>query len=80
MGAYRNKWFKLLKEQHIAEWQVMQHGQAITIKVPADGDYEKAKADFQHILTRLKLNVTEPKEWLKFILYNSKFWYQYIVE
>lgn len=80
MSSYRQHWIQALKNQQIPNWDIMEHGQAIVIKVPQGQNREALTKEFNDTITTLSSNVNEPKEWLKFILYNSTFWSQYILK
>jgi hypothetical protein len=80
MGSYKNNWIQVLKSQQVAGWAIGEHGQAVIIKVGVDKDFEAEKAALLNLIEKLETEVQEPKEWLKFIIYNGKSWSQHIIE
>ena len=80
MNSYRKDWIKLLKDQKTADWHVSTHGQAIVLKIGTDKDFDAIKATFPQLITDLSKEISTPKEWTKFILYNGKSSFQFIIE
>ena len=80
MSTYRRHWIEVLKSERIPNWDVMEHGQAIVIKVPEVENPETFNKEFEETIARLSSGDSNKKEWLKFILYNSKFWSQFILQ
>ncbi len=79
MSTYRNHWVEALKNQQQTAWNIDIHGQAIVINVPLDEDFAKIKEDFSKKLENIKTEISLPEEWLKFIIYNQKGRFEYII-
>jgi len=79
MSAYRKRWIEVLKDRQIPDWDIDVHGQAIVIKVPVNEDLETISKKAVAAVDALSSEVQIPGEWLKFIFYNEKIRFEYIL-
>ena len=79
MSAYRKRWIEVLKDQHIPDWDINVHGQAIVIKLPVSEDLETIRNQALTTINELSSKIQMPEEWLKFIFYNEKIRFEYIL-
>jgi hypothetical protein len=79
MSAYRKRWIEVLKARQIPGWDINIHGQAIVIKVPVNEDLEAINKKAGATINALRPEVALPEEWLKFIFYNEKIRFEYIL-
>ena len=79
MSAYRKRWIEVLKDRQVPDWDIDIHGQAIVIRLPVNEDVEAVKKQALTTIDQLTPEVQLPGEWLKFIFYNEKFRFEYII-
>lgn len=79
MSAYRKRWIEVLENRQIPDWNIDVHGRAIVIKVPVNDDLETISKQALANINSLSSEVEIQAEWLKFIFYNEKIRFEYIL-
>ena len=79
MNAYQEKWVELFQSTHIPNWQIKSSGDDIKIEVPAGVDLKIVCDNFPETVAAMSLDITVPKERLKFILHNGQANTEYIL-
>jgi hypothetical protein len=79
MNAYQEKWVQLFQDAHIPNWKIKAQGQDVEIFVPADIDLKIVRDNFPETVAAMSLDITIPKERLKFILHNGHANTEYIL-
>lgn len=79
MNAYQEKWVNLFQSAHIPNWQIKASGDDIKIEVPAGVDLKIVRDNFPETVAAMSLDITIPKERLKFILHNGHANTEYIL-
>ena len=72
MTAYQEKWIEMFKAAHIPEWRVQARQNDVEIFVPADTDLKVLRDNFPETVAAMALDITLPKERVKFIIHNGK--------
>lgn len=79
MNAYQEKWIDLFQGAHIPNWQIKASGNDIEIQVPPNIDLKIVRDNFPETVAAMSLDITVPKERLRFILYNGQTNTEYIL-
>ena len=79
MNAYQQKWIEMLKNAHIAGWKIEAQGDDIFVEMPHVTDLKLIRDNLPATLGAMALDITEPKERLKFIFHNGYENFEYLL-
>ncbi len=79
MNAYQEKWIEMFQGANIPNWKVKAQGEDVEIFVPADVDLKVVRDNFPETVAAMSLDITIPKERLKFVLHNGQNNTEYIL-
>jgi hypothetical protein len=79
MNAYQEKWIGLFQGARIPNWQVKANGDDVEIQVPADVDLKILRDNFPQTVAAMSLDITIPKERVRFVLHNGQASTEYIL-
>jgi len=72
MNAYQQKWIEVLQHANVPNWTINGHGDDILIHVPDNRPIKELADNLETVLAEISLDITLPKERLKFIIQNSR--------
>jgi hypothetical protein len=72
MNAYQQKWIEVLQHANVPGWDINAQGYDILIHVPENHSIEELANNLETVLAEISLDITLPKERLKFIIRNSR--------
>jgi len=67
MNYYQQKWIDMLNNAHLQGWKINPQGDDIFIEMPDITDLKLIRDNIPSTLAAMSLDITEPKERLKFI-------------
>lgn len=79
MNAYQEKWIGLFQSAQIPHWKIKASQHDIEIEVPGEVDLKILRDNFPETVAAMSLDITLPKERLKFILHNGRSNTEYIL-
>jgi hypothetical protein len=79
MSAYQEKWIEMLTNAHIRGWKIEPHDKDIFIEMPHVTDIKLIRDNIPATLGAMSLDITEPKERLKFIFHNGFEQFEYLL-
>ena len=71
MNAYQQKWIEVLQHANVPNWKISDQGNDILIRVPDSHNIKEFATNLETVLAEISLDITLPKERLKFIVRNS---------
>lgn len=72
MNAYQQKWIEVLQHANVPGWEINAQGSDILIHVPDSHGIKELANNIETVLAEISLDITLPKERLKFIIKNSR--------
>ena len=79
MNFYQQKWIDLLNSAHLQGWNIKPQGDDIFIEMPHVTDLKLIRDNIPSTLGAMSLDITEPKERLKFIFHNGNEQFEYLL-
>ena len=79
MNFYQQKWIDLLNNAHLQGWKIEPQGDDIFIEMPHITDIKLIRDNIPSTLAAMSLDITEPKERLKFIFHNGHEQFEYLL-
>jgi hypothetical protein len=79
MNAYQEKWIEMLTNAHIRGWKIEPRENDIFIEMPHVTDIKLIRDNIPSTLGAMSLDITEPKERLKFIFHNRFEQFEYLL-
>ncbi|WCT13810.1 hypothetical protein [Mucilaginibacter jinjuensis] len=71
MSAYQQKWIEVLQHANVPNWKISDQDNDILIHVPDNHSIKELADNLELVLAEVSLDITLPKERLKFIIRNS---------
>jgi hypothetical protein len=72
MSVYQQKWIEVLQHANVPGWEINAQGDDILILVPDNHSIKELANNLETVLAEISLDITLPKERLKFIIRNSR--------
>jgi hypothetical protein len=72
MNAYQQKWIEVLQHANVPNWTITGQENDILIQVPDNHNIKELADNLEAVLAEVSLDITLPKERLKFIVRNSR--------
>ncbi|WP_158828291.1 hypothetical protein [Mucilaginibacter lacusdianchii] len=79
MNAYQQKWIDVLNNAQIKDWKISAKGDDILIDLPLSTHVSTIMENLPDVVATLSLDITLPKERLKFILRNGAETHEYLL-
>jgi hypothetical protein len=79
MNIYQQKWIEVLNNAQITGWKIEALDDDIYIEMPQVTDLKLIRDNLPATLGAISLDITEPKERLKFIFHNGHENFEYIL-
>ncbi|RYE11835.1 MAG: hypothetical protein EOP44_00300 [Sphingobacteriaceae bacterium] len=79
MNAYQEKWIEMFRGANIPDWQIKSRGEDVEIKVPEHTDLKVLRDNFPETVAAMSLDITIPKQRVRFVLHNGKTDTEYIL-
>lgn len=79
MNFYQQKWIDLLRGANLKGWKIEPQGDDIFIEMPQVTDIKLIRDNIPATLGAMALDITEPKERLKFIFHNGYEQFEYLL-
>ena len=79
MNFYQQKWIELLNAAHLQGWKINPQGDDIFIDMPHITDIKLIRDNIPATLGAMSLDITEPKQRLKFIFHNGYEQFEYLL-
>jgi len=79
MNAYQQKWIEVLTNAHLTGWKIEASENDINIEMPNVTDLKLIRDNLPGVVADLSLDITIPKERLKFIFHNGHENFEYII-
>ena len=79
MNIYQQKWIEVLQNAQIPGWKIEALDNDIYIEMPQVTDLKLIRDNLPATLGAISLDITEPKERLKFIFHNGHENFEYIL-
>jgi hypothetical protein len=79
MNAYQEKWISMLKNANLPGWEITPEGEDILVVMPHIDDLKIIRDNLPTTLAALSLDITEPKERVKFTFRNNHENFDYIL-
>ena len=79
MNPYQQKWISLLTNAHIPGWKIEPQGSNIYVEMPHVTDLKLIQDNLPETLGAMALDISEPKQRLKFIFHNGRENFEYII-
>ena len=79
MNFYQQKWIELLTSAHLQGWKITPQGDDIFFEMPHVTDIKLIRDNIPATLGAMALDITEPKERLKFIFHNGFEQFEYLL-
>lgn len=79
MNAYQQKWIEVLQHANVPNWTIAGQGDDILIRVPDNHNIKELADNLELVLAEVSLDITLPKERLKFIIMNSREMVDYVL-
>jgi len=72
MNAYQQKWIEVLQHANVPGWEINAQEDDILIHVPDNHSIKELANNLEIVLAEISLDITLPKERLKFIIRNFR--------
>jgi hypothetical protein len=72
MSAYQQKWIEVLQHANVPNWTISDHDGGVLIQVPDNYNIKELADNLEIVLAEVSLDITLPKERLKFVIRNSR--------
>lgn len=79
MNAYQQKWIEVLQNAHVPNWEISSQDHNILIHVPDNRNIKELADNLESVVAEVSLDITLPKERLKFIIKNSRETVDYVL-
>jgi fructose-1,6-bisphosphatase/sedoheptulose 1,7-bisphosphatase-like protein len=79
MNAYQQKWIEVLQHANVPNWAITGQDNDILIHVPDNHNIKELADNLETVLAEVSLDITLPKERLKFIIRNSREMVDYVL-
>ncbi|OKS85113.1 hypothetical protein [Mucilaginibacter polytrichastri] len=79
MNAYQQKWIEVLQHANVPQWKIDGKGDDILIHVPDNRNIKELADNLETVLAEISLDITLPKERLRFVIKNSREEIEYIL-
>jgi len=79
MNPYQQKWIEVLNHSHIPGWEIEPQGDDVHVEMPHVMDLKLIRDNLPETLALISLDITEPKQRLKFIFHNGHEQFEYIL-
>ncbi|TWR26444.1 hypothetical protein FPZ43_14880 [Mucilaginibacter pallidiroseus] len=79
MSAYQQKWIDVLSGAGLNGWKIEPQGKDIYVEMPNVTDLKVIRDNLPQTLAAVSLDITLPKERLKFIFHNGHETFEYIL-
>lgn len=79
MNFYQEKWIELFRNANLQGWKIEPQGDDIFIEMPNITDIKLIRDNIPSTIAAMSLDVTEPKERLKFIFHNGHEQFEYLL-
>lgn len=79
MNPYQQKWIDLLRNANLPGWTIEPQGDDIYVEMPHVTDIKLIRDNIPSTLGAMSLDITEPKERLKFIFHNGAEKFEYLL-
>ncbi|RCH56595.1 hypothetical protein DJ568_01680 [Mucilaginibacter hurinus] len=79
MGAYKQKWLQILQRANLQGWKIEDTSEGIFIDMPNVADLKLIRDNIPNTIAGLTLDITIPKERLKFIFHNGHEQFEYVL-
>ncbi|RYY35552.1 MAG: hypothetical protein EOP46_09610 [Sphingobacteriaceae bacterium] len=79
MGAYKQKWLEILQRATLPGWEIQEREDGIFINMPNVTDIKLIRDNIPMTIANLTLDITAPKERLKFTFHNGHEEFDYIL-
>jgi hypothetical protein len=72
MNAYQQKWIEVLQHANIPQWEINVEDGDILIHTPDNRSIKELADNLEAVLAEISLDITLPKERLRFVIRNSR--------
>lgn len=72
MNPYQQKWIDVLQHANVPGWTITGQANNVLIHVPDNRSIKELADNLESVLADISLDITLPKERLKFIIQNSR--------
>jgi len=79
MNAYQQKWIEVFSHAGLPGWKIETAGEDIAIEMPHVTDLKLIRDNLPETLALMSLDISGPKERLKFIVHNGHESFEYIL-
>ncbi|QJD97434.1 hypothetical protein HH214_16930 [Mucilaginibacter robiniae] len=79
MNAYQEKWIEVLSNAHIKDWKIEPQDNDIAITLPQGTQAKTVLENLPDVVATLSLDITVPKERLKFVLKSGQEVHDYVL-
>lgn len=79
MGEYKQKWLQILKRANLQGWEIIDTEEGILIDMPNVTDLKLIRDNIPNTIAGLTLDITIPKEELKFTFHNGYETFEYVL-
>jgi hypothetical protein len=79
MDFYQQKWIGLLQHANLKGWKIEGRGNDVFVELPGITDIKLIRDNIPATLAAMSLDITEPKERLKFIFHNGFEQFEYLL-
>jgi hypothetical protein len=79
MGEYKQKWLQILRRANLQGWEIIDTEEGIYIDMPNVTDLKLIRDNIPSTIAGLTLDITVPKEELKFIFHNRYETFEYVL-
>ncbi|QEC75427.1 hypothetical protein [Mucilaginibacter ginsenosidivorax] len=79
MNVYQQKWLTVLHHASLPGWKIEARGDDIFIEMPHVTDLKLIRDNLPETLALMSLDITGPKERLKFIIHNGYEQFDYLL-
>jgi hypothetical protein len=79
MNAYQQKWIEVLKEAGLPGWEINANDDNIFVEMPRITDLKLIRDNLPETLGAISLDITVPKERLKFVFHNGYEKFEFIL-
>ena len=79
MSPYQQKWIDVLNGASLKDWKIEAVGNEIHVEMPHVTDLKIVRDNIPQTLAAIALDITEPKERLKFHFHNGYEHFDYVI-
>ena len=79
MNPYQQKWIEVLKSANIPGWKIEPQDENIYVEMPHVTDLKVVRDNLPATLGAMSLDITEPKQRLKFLFHNGFENFEYLL-